>query len=132
MDNTHTLTFNKVIKFGRIMESLKSTINNEDGMVLIACILIISILTISGLAATRVSKTEALIHSFFEEAVHDAAVGCAHLVGGIRCRCDDLTERRCCCPVGKVDDLALVFDNAHYVRAHRRIRVLEPRPGRRC
>ena len=61
MDNTHTLTFNKVIKFGRIMESLKSTINNEDGMVLIACILIISILTISGLAATRVSNTEALV-----------------------------------------------------------------------
>ena len=43
------------------MEFLKRTINNEDGIVLIACILIISILTITGLAATRISNTEALI-----------------------------------------------------------------------
>ena len=60
-DNTDTLTFNKFNKFGRIMESLKRTINNEDGIVLIACILIISILTITGLSATRISNTEALI-----------------------------------------------------------------------
>jgi len=61
MDNTDTLSFNKFNKFGRIMESLKRTINNEDGIVLIACILIISILTITGLSATRISNTEALI-----------------------------------------------------------------------
>ncbi len=35
--------------------------NNEDGIVLIACIFIMCILTLTGLAATRTSNTEAMI-----------------------------------------------------------------------
>ena len=35
--------------------------NNEDGIVIIACIFIMCILTLTGLAATRTSNTEAMI-----------------------------------------------------------------------
>lgn len=60
-DHTKTLNIHKGIEFGRTMESFKRTINNEDGMVFIAVVLIIGILTITGLSATRISNTEALI-----------------------------------------------------------------------